>query len=110
MGTTNCVDGEGAVVLPLLDRRSLCSSHFTSSGLVGTMATRAMGLGIRCVVRTTYRPVPSMILSIPMYGGMALLALKAVWNLAVPYRLALRPYTGESRETEPIKLELHLDA
>jgi hypothetical protein len=50
-----------------------------------------------------------MILTMLMYLGIALLALKAIWNLSVPYRLAQRPYRDETGATDPISFEIGLD-
>src|SRR5262245_11174366 len=67
------------------------------------------------LVRTTYdwaflkNKITFMILTILMYIGIVLLALKAVWNLAVPYRLVLRSYRDATGATDPISFEIGLD-
>lgn len=51
-----------------------------------------------------------MILTTLMYIGFALLALKATWNLAVPFRLLLRPYRDKNGATNSISLGIIIDA
>lgn len=50
-----------------------------------------------------------MVLTILMYVGFALLVLKALWNLAAPFRLVLRPYDSMTGATEPIRFEMIVD-
>lgn len=50
-----------------------------------------------------------MTITVLLYLGLAALAAKFLWNLAVPYRLAVRPYRGDPKKTDSIDFEFRID-